>query len=169
MKRRLLVITLTLVLSLLLFDTAFAANGPTEKGTGYISIFEPWDGGHREIDFNAHEGNAHKQAKGAMADYVFGPDGAMRRVFLYDVRYARVEGDYVHFGALCTFDSNGTHAGRWLYVKAHDGGTPGAGVDHIGWMWGSVADIQNWVNNGGPTGWWRPALSGNLVAHTYGE
>lgn len=160
------VLVLGLALALLVAGTA-SARGPAEKGTGFIMLYEPWDGGHREVDFNAHEAKDGRPAKGSMVDDVYGPTGLWRRTFMYSVHYVRVEGDYVHFGAYCYYDSNGTHAGRWLYVKAQDGGTPGRAGDGIGWKWGSETAVANWVTFGSTTGWWRMPIAGNLVVHTY--
>jgi len=142
-------------------------NGPAKKATGGISIYEPWDGGHREVSFNAHEAVGNKDAKGKMVDDVYGPDGVLRRVFEYDVKYVRVDGDYAYFGAYCTNDSKGDLTGEWLYIKVQDGGTPGTNGDYIGWKWGSETQVASWVTDGGPTGWWRLAIGGNLVVHTY--
>lgn len=141
--------------------------GPAQKATGFISIYEPWDGGHREVDFNAHEAMMDRSAKGEMADYVYGPDGNLRRVFEYRIFYVRVDGDYGHFGAKCNYDSVGNLEGNWLYVKVYDGANPGSSGDYIGWKWGSETQVMSWVENGSTTGWWRKAIDGNLVVHTY--
>jgi hypothetical protein len=140
--------------------------GPAEKATGSISIYEPWDGGHREVSFNAHEAKGNRPAKGEMTDLVYDPDGNLRRTFEYDVQYVNVEAPYAYFGALCTYDSEGAKAGDWLYVRVLDGGTPGTAGDFIGWGWGSETQVMDWVANGSTGTWWRDAIAGNLVVHT---
>ena len=159
--KRLTLLVLIALLTALVPVTALA-KGPAAKGTGGISIYEPWDGGHREVSFNAHEGDP---AKGEMVDYVYGPDGELRRVFKYTVYAVNVEDDTVYFGAYCWYDSEGAQTGQYLYVKAYDGGTPGTAGDAIGWRWGSQSAVTSWVNNDGATGWWRGAIAGNLVVH----
>lgn len=144
-----------------------AGKGPAEKATGSVSLYEPYDGGHREVDFNAHEAMENRPAKGKMTDKVYDANGNWRREFHYDVEYVRVDGDYAHFGALCTADSEDQQTGKWLYVKVHDGGTPGRNGDHIGWKWGTESEVDNWVENGSPTDWWRMPIEGNLVVHSH--
>ncbi|MFO7967289.1 MAG: hypothetical protein R6U44_06795 [Archaeoglobaceae archaeon] len=145
--------------------------GPAEKATGNVTLYEPWDGGYRVVDFNAHEEKGVRDAKGMMVDNVYGPDGDMRRLFEYDVEYVNVEGDYAYFGAKCTYDSGGDSGGDktgdWLYVVVEDGGTPGMNGDAMGWSWGSEDQVASWVENDGSTGWWRTPIAGNLVVHTY--
>lgn len=140
--------------------------GAAQKATGSISIFEKWDGGYREVSLNAHEAKANRPAKGQMVDMVYGPDGNLRRVFEYEVKYVRVDGDVAHIGALCTLDSADALTGNWLYVKVEDGGTPGRKGDGIGWKWGSESNVESWVDNGSSTGWWRIAIDGNLQVHS---
>ncbi|MGC9308877.1 MAG: hypothetical protein ACP5FL_08905, partial [Thermoplasmatota archaeon] len=139
--------------------------GPAEKATGNVTLYEPYDGGYRVVDFNAHEAKENREAKGEMTDYVYDPDDNLRRIFEYDVHYVNVDGDYAHFGALCTYDSEDGLTGQWLYVKVLDGGTPGTEGDAMGWRWGSESQVEDWVNNGGATGWWRTPIAGNLVVH----
>lgn len=166
--KKVIIFVLISVLVLLTPALIYAENGPAEKATGSINIYEPWDGGHREVEFNAHEAIGDKEAKGKMVDNVYGPDGVLRRVFIYDVKYVRVDGDYAHFGALCTYDSGAVLTGKWLYVKVYDGGTPGTNWDHIGWKWASNETlVASWVTSGTTPGWWRMATEGNLVVHTY--
>jgi hypothetical protein len=106
-----------------------------------------------------------------MRDDVYAPDGTQRRVFEYDVQYVRVDGDYAWFGALCLYDSAGMLTGHWLYVRVQDGATPGRvdPGDWIGWYWGTERDVAEWVATGYPPPrmWWRMAIEGNLVVHTY--
>ena len=52
-------------------------------------MFEPYDGGYRDVSFNAHEAGAKRPAKGEMTDMVYDPHGNLRRVFEYDVMYIR--------------------------------------------------------------------------------
>ncbi|MBA7697109.1 hypothetical protein ES703_105767 [subsurface metagenome] len=167
--KKVIIFTLIVVLILVLTPSIiYAKNGPAKKATGSISIFEKWDGGHREIEFNTHEAKDGRDAKGKMVDNVYGPDGVLRRVFKYDVKYVRVDDDYAYFGALCTYDSEAGKTGKWLYVKVYDGGTPGTIDDHIGWKWASdETEVASWVNSGAIPGWWRMATEGNLVVHTY--
>ena len=167
--KKVVIFVLISVLILLTPALSYAENGPVEKATGSINIYEPWDGGHREVKFNTHEAIGDKDAKGKMVDNVYGPDDVLRRVFMYDVKYVRVDGDYAHFGALCTHDSEGVVTGRWLYVKVYDGGTPGTNGDCIGWKWASFNEtlVESWVNSGTTTSWFRMATEGNLVVHTY--
>mgnify|MGYP006303466339 CR=1 FL=1 len=141
--------------------------GPAEKATGSITLFEPYDGGYRDVSFNAHEARANRPAKGEMTDMVYDPDGNLRRVFEYDVMYVRVDGDYAWFGAVCTLDSEGAKTGDWLYVRVMDGGTPGTEGDSMGWKWGSETQVMDWVEDGDSDTWWRMAIAGNLVVHTY--
>lgn len=157
------------VLVLLTPALIYAENGPALKATGSINIYEEWDEGHREVEFNAHEAIGNKDAKGKMVDNVYGPDGVLRRVFMYDVKYVRVDGDYAHFGALCTHDSEAVKTEDWLYVKVYDGGTPGTNGDKIGWKWANSNEalVESWVNSGTTTRWFRIATEGNLVVHTY--
>lgn len=167
-RKRTLVLTGIVLLVVALSVQAKPENaGPAEKATGSISIFEPYDDGHREVSFNAHEAKGNRPAKGQMKDLVYDPDGNLRRTFEYDVEYVNVDGDTAYFGAQCTYDSAGTQTGEWLYVKVHDGGTPGRKGDHIGWKWGTETEVSDWVAGGTEApGWWRAATDGNLVVHT---
>jgi hypothetical protein len=164
MRRFFLVVLIAMILTIP--SAIVVAGGPAEKATGSIGIYEPWDGGHRKVSFNAHEASGNRPAKGNMIDMVFGPDGNLRRKFQYDVVYVHVEDNWARFGAYCIYDSGGVKTGDWLYVKVEDGGTPGTAGDYIGWKWGTETQVENWVNNGGNTGWWRLAISGNLAVHT---
>jgi hypothetical protein len=115
--------------------------------------------------FTVMEEKGEQPAKGTMLETVFGPDGAIRRIFRYDVKYVRVDGAYAYFGASCTYDSDASTVGRWKYGKVLDGGTPGTAGDYLGFTWGTEAEVSEWVGTGPAPYSWRIATSGNLVVH----
>jgi hypothetical protein len=157
-------------LIMMLLPVSISAMGAAEKATGSISLFEPWDGGHRKVSLNAHESIGDRPAKGVMIDNVYGPDGSLRRTFRYDVKDVRVEGNMAYFAALATYDSEGVKDGDWLYVRVKDDGTPGTKGDYMGWKWASdESQAKAWVTGGAPTSMWRPAINGNLVVHANGN
>jgi hypothetical protein len=144
------------------------AQGPVNKGTGSIEIFEPYDNGHRKVQFTAQEAAGNKMAKGNLIDMVFGPDGSLRRKFMYEVKYVLVDGEYVYFAAQNIYDSDNVKTGDWLYIKAHDGGEPGYMVDHIGWKWAdSEVQAENWVNNMEDPAWFKESMNANIQIHQF--
>ena len=147
----------------------YAENGPVEKATGSITIWNEDGSNYWEVEFNAHEGNDSKEAKGKLKINAIYADGSPKREFEYDVGYVRVEPNgQAHFGAYCYSDSWDTLDGSWFYVQVIDGGTPGTAGDKLGWKWGTTVEsvVASWVSSGVSTNL-RLVTDGNLVVHLY--
>jgi len=157
--KKLITITLAVVLVLTLGTGLALAKGPTEKATGTVLDDNEW-----YADFNAHEGMKGGPAKGSMRTW----NDVIGRDLYYDVKYVLVDGDKAWFAALCTGDSWGELVERWLFVKVEDNATPGSKGDKIGWDWKStnegdagdrVLAQEDPINE-------RVVIDGNLVVHT---
>ena len=157
--KKLITITLAVVLVLTLGTGLALAKGPTEKATGTVLDDNEW-----YADFNAHEGMEGGPAKGSMRTW----NDVIGRDLYYDVKYVQVEGDKAWFAALCTGDSLGQLVGMWIFVKVQDNATPGSKGDKIGWDWestnegnaeGRVLTQEDPINE-------RGVIGGNLVVHT---
>jgi hypothetical protein len=98
--KKLIAITLAMVLVLTLGTGLALAQGPAEKATGTVGLGEPVVGWYAE--FNAHEEMDGRPEKGSMRTW----NDAIGRELHYDVKYVLVDGDEAWFAALCTWDSS---------------------------------------------------------------
>ena len=170
--KKLIVITLAVVLVLTLGTGLALAEGPAEKATGTVGLGVPIAGGVPGVgwyaDFNAHEEMDGRPDKGSMRIW----NDEIGRELYYDVKHVLVDGDEAWFAALCTGDSLETLEGMWLFVKVYDGATPGSKGDEIGWDWigrGIIAEeiAMDLVSGMETPGHWWNVIDGNLVVHTY--
>ena len=165
--KKLIAITLALVLVLTLGTGLALVKGPAEKATGTVGLGEPVVGWY--ADFNAHEEMDGRPDKGSMRQW----NDLTGKDYYFDVKYVQVDGDEAWFAALCTsYSPGGAKKGWWLFVKVYDGGSPGSEGDEIGWVWKGVVepeDVENeflsWVL-ADPVNCWD-VIDGNLVVHTY--
>jgi hypothetical protein len=173
-KQDLVFVAAVVAIALVVAGGSVLAGEPAKKVTGSFSIFEPWDGGHREQTVSAQEGEGNRPSKGFFTDYVYGPDGNLRRIFEFTVRYVNVYApNKARFAAVCTRDDNLLEpscpkvVGYWYEWEVYDAGSPGSSGDTIdGRQASSEGQAALWVLNGRRLNALRTPTEGNLVVHS---
>ncbi len=169
--KKVIVITLAVILVLTLGTGLALAEGPAEKATGTVGLaVTGWPGWY--ADFNAHEVMDDEEpllGKGSMR--MWNDEIGEVRELRYDVKYVLVEGDEAWFAVVCNWDSWGTFVGQWFFVKVQDTETPGSKGDRMGWdRIKGVVDPEGTAKGMvedklEPVNWWY-VTDGNLVVHT---
>lgn len=152
-----LVFTLVLAAGVMAKGNGNPNAGAAEKATGNVTLES--DNETSILDFNAHEAEDDREAKGMIVEKMYDENGNLTITLECDVEYVNVSGDYAYFGANCTDDG-------WLYVEVFDNATPAAEGDEIGCEWGNETQVADWVEAGSSTQLSTP-IGGNLVVHTY--
>ncbi|MFO7966651.1 MAG: hypothetical protein R6U44_03530 [Archaeoglobaceae archaeon] len=147
----------TLVLAAGVMAKGIGNAGAAEKATGNVTLES--DNETSILDFNAHEAEDDREAKGMIVEKMYDENGNLTITLECDVEYVNVSGDYAYFGANCT-------EGDWLYVEVFDNATPAADGDEIGYELGNETQVAGWVEDGESINRSIP-IEGNLVVHTY--
>lgn len=157
MRRRTILVVATLAMVMLVAaPAALAKGGPAEKATGSVWIVpnnNPVGDYVRYVEFNAHEAQDDRPAKGHLYWYQSKPGHTFEHKVNIDT--VDVDGDCATFSGVAYFSSAGNE-GETLYVTVCDAGSPGTAGDTMEAEW-----------SGGGGLWKYDVVDGNLVVHTY--
>ena len=155
--KKLIGVTLAVVLILAMSPGIVLAKGPTDKATGYIEYYQP---GYF-FDFNAHASKDGRPVKGDAWNYT--PSGGWYHA---EVRCVNILDNQTVLFAAELVETNMPSWGPWVLIKVYDGGTPGRNGDLI---WGQFLseDLAKKMCQAGdePSGGPWSVLSGNLQVH----
>ena len=167
-KRTILVVTVfSLVTAVPLFsEEKMSARANNMSGKIQVSDdngAKPW------VQFRTQQGKNNRPAGGS---FQYRPEGKSKETYV-DVVYVKVDGEHGWLAGKCTRDGTDL-VGRWLFLAAHDGGTPGRLVDHIWWEWlPNTADAESIakrkVENLEKPANSKSIISGNIVVNFYDE
>ena len=138
-----------------------APNGPAPKATGGISYEAA--GLDRQAQFQMHDGDAVGKTDKGMFKY----SDANGDWYTVEVTAVNVSGDMAFFAGPVVAASQPGWVGLWLSAAAHDGGEPGATVDHIYGIFTDQATAEANVSGEVAPGPAFAVTNGNLQVHSY--